>query len=84
MIVRWGIDQLVPLLAELGIERPLLVASPRWDDAGLPDAHRWREIPSHRIAVPKAADGVLAAGGGSAIDTGKAASAAAESPVQPR
>ncbi len=75
MIVRWGIDQLAPLLAELGIERPLLVASPRWDDAGLPAADRWREIPSHRIVCSAEVDGVLAAGGGSAIDTAKAASA---------
>ena len=77
MMVRWGIDQLTPLLAELGIERPLLVASPRWDKASLPAAERWREIPSHRIVCPDTVDGVLAAGGGSAIDTGKAASAAA-------
>jgi maleylacetate reductase len=81
VIVRWGIDELAPLLAELGIERPLLVASPRWDDAGLPAADRWREIPSHRIVVPETADGLLAAGGGSAIDTAKAASAAAGLPL---
>jgi maleylacetate reductase len=81
MIVRWGIDELAPLLAELDIERPLLVASPRWEDAGLPAAARWSEIPSHRIAVPDTVDGVLAAGGGSAIDTGKAASAAASLPL---
>jgi maleylacetate reductase len=81
VIVRWGIDQLAPLLAELGIERPLLVASPRWDEARLPAAERWREIPSHRIVCPDTVDGVLAAGGGSAIDTGKAASAAADLPL---
>ena len=76
MIVRWGLDELEPLLAELSIERPFLVASPRWDDSGLPAAARWSEIPSHRIAVPGDVDGILAAGGGSAIDTAKAASAA--------
>ncbi|MGH3018091.1 MAG: iron-containing alcohol dehydrogenase [Gaiellaceae bacterium] len=75
MIVRWGLDELGPLLAELSIERPFLVASPRWDDSGLPAAGRWSEIPSHRIAVPGDVDGILAAGGGSAIDTAKAASA---------
>jgi maleylacetate reductase len=81
VIVRWGIDELTPLLSELDIERPFLVASPRWEDAGLPAAARWSEIPSHRIAVPDTVDGVLAAGGGSAIDTGKAASAAASLPL---
>ena len=64
------------MLAELSIERPFLVASPRWDDSGLPAAARWTEIPSHRIAVPAGVDGILGAGGGSAIDTAKAASAA--------
>ena len=76
MIVRWGLDDLEPLLAELSIDRPLLVASQRWDDSGLPSAARWTEIPSHRIAVPGDVDGILAAGGGSSIDTAKAASAA--------
>lgn len=76
MIVRWGLDDLEPLLAELSVDRPLLVASQRWDDSGLPAAARWTEIPSHRIAVPGDVDGILAAGGGSAIDTAKAASAA--------
>ena len=81
MIVRWGLAELSPLLAELGIERPLLVASVRWDPLELPAAARWREIPSHRIAVPEGVDGVLAAGGGSAIDTAKAASAATSLPL---
>jgi maleylacetate reductase len=76
VIVRWGLDQLRPLLAELGIERPLLVASARWDGLDLPAAARWKEIPSHRIEVPEGVDGILAVGGGSAIDTAKAASAA--------
>jgi maleylacetate reductase len=81
VIVRWGIDQLASLLGELGIEQPFLVASERWDGAGLPGAVRWTEIPSHRIAVPETVDGVLAVGGGSAIDTAKAASAASGLPL---
>jgi maleylacetate reductase len=81
VIVRWGLDQLAPLLAELGIERPLLVASPRWDELGLPAASRWTEIPSGRITVPDDADGIVAVGGGSAIDTAKAASAASGLPL---
>jgi maleylacetate reductase len=75
VIVRWGLDQLAPLLTELGIERPLLVASERWDELGLPAAARWTEVPSARITVPGEVDGILAVGGGSAIDTAKAASA---------
>ena len=81
MIVRWGLEALEPLLSELGIARPLLVASARWDEAELPCAERWSEIPSDRIDVPEVADGILAAGGGSAIDTAKAASAASGLPM---
>jgi maleylacetate reductase len=81
VIVRWGLDELKPLLAELAIERPLLVASPRWDELGLPAAARWTEIPSDRIHVPDDVDGVVAVGGGSAIDTAKAASAASGLPL---
>ena len=76
MIVRWGLEELPGLLGELGVERPLLVASRRWDGLGLEAAARWDEIPSHRIEVPPGVDGVLAVGGGSAIDTAKAVSAA--------
>ncbi len=81
MIVRWGLDQLQPLLAELGVEQPFLVASPRWHELGLPAAERWTEIPSDRIAVPDGVDGIVAVGGGSAIDTAKAASAATGLPL---
>jgi maleylacetate reductase len=78
VIVRWGLDELPGLLAKLGVARPLLVASPRWsppvDVAGV-----WSEVPSDRIveAVAQAqeADGLLALGGGSAIDLTKAISA---------
>ena len=81
MIVRWGIEQLPGLLEELGIERPFLVAGPRWDSLAIPAAARWTEVPSQRIAVPPGVDGILAVGGGSAIDTGKAASAASALPL---
>jgi maleylacetate reductase len=82
VIVRWGLDSLAEACAEAGISAPLLVASPRWDSLTLPvePAGRWVEVPSERIAeavaVGRGADGVLAVGGGSAIDLGKAISAA--------
>ena len=78
MIVRWGLDALPGLLAELGVERPLLVASPRWSPP-VEAAGVWSAVPSDRIADAAAqaqdADGLLALGGGSAIDLTKAISA---------
>src|SRR5262249_1830187 len=64
------------VLDDVGVERVLLVAGPRWDALEIPAAARWSEIPSDRISVPPEVDGILAVGGGSAIDTAKAASAA--------
>jgi maleylacetate reductase len=81
VIVRWGLEELPGLLAEVGIEHPLLVASPRWNDRRFPAAARWEEIPSDRIEVPDGVDGILAVGGGSSIDTAKAASAAGGLPL---
>jgi maleylacetate reductase len=81
VIVRWGLDELPGVLAELGIERPFLVAGPRWDKLGIEAAARWDEIPSHRIEAPEGVDGIVAVGGGSASDTAKAASAATGLPL---
>jgi maleylacetate reductase len=82
VIVRWGLEQLQPLLGELGIRRPLLVASPRWN-VRIDAIARWSEVPSHRIddAVAEVGDGVVAVGGGSAVDLGKAISAASGTPL---
>ena len=85
MIVRWGLAELPGVLGELGIERPLLVASERWagTNLGVRTAARWTEVPSDLVkdAASYAGDGVLAVGGGSAIDLGKAISAEADVPV---
>ena len=85
MIVRWGLQELPAVLAELRIRQPLLVASPRWDATklGIREAARWSEVPSERIeeAASQAGDGVVALGGGSAIDLGKAISATADLPL---
>ena len=76
MIVAWGVEEL-PALAG---ERPFVVASPRWRHV-LDAADRWEEVPSHRIEVPAGIDTIVAVGGGSAIDTAKAASAATGLPL---
>jgi maleylacetate reductase len=87
VIVRWGLDSLPEACAEAGVSSPLVVASPRWDSLELPvdAAPRWSEVPSHRISdavsAARDADGVLAVGGGSAIDLGKAISAGAGLPL---
>ena len=86
MIVRWGpLLLLAEVCEELGVREPLLVASPRWDKLELPlePAARWPEVPSARVdeAADLARDGVIAIGGGSAIDLGKAVSAAARVPL---
>jgi maleylacetate reductase len=84
VIVRWGFDTLGSVLEEVGSSRPFVVASERWSKLELPEP-RWTEVPSHRIdaaaAAASDADGVLAVGGGSAIDLGKAISSATGLPL---
>jgi maleylacetate reductase len=77
VIVRWGLDA----LDEVVTGEPLLVASERWPDLGI--SNRWTEVPSARIdaAAALARDCVVALGGGSAIDLGKAISARAGVPL---
>jgi alcohol dehydrogenase class IV len=85
VIVRWGLAELPGVLGELGIQQPLLVASERLAGLGLGvrTAALWTEVPSDQVAAAAeyAGDGVLAVGGGSAIDLGKAISAEASVPV---
>ena len=85
MIVRWGLAELPAVLGELGIDQPLLVASERFagTNVGVRTAARWTEVPSDQVAAAAehAGDGVIAMGGGSSIDLGKAISAAAGVPL---
>jgi maleylacetate reductase len=89
VIVRWGLSSYPSLLAELGIQRPLLVTTRRWDGLELPAAARYsgvrqhvpRETVEEAVAAAEDADGLVALGGGSAIDTAKAVSAATGLPV---
>jgi maleylacetate reductase len=85
VIVRWGLTDLPGVVGKVGIERPLLVASERWagTNLGIRTAARWTEVPSDQVsaAAEHAGDGVVAVGGGSAIDLGKAISAEANVPL---
>jgi maleylacetate reductase len=83
VIVRWGIEEVRPLLAELGIGRSLLVTSERFGHVDVPVAERFTDVRRHApvetvmaaTAAASEADGLVAVGGGSAIDTAKAVSA---------
>src|SRR5262249_38824504 len=80
----WGVAAVAALLGELAIERPLLVTSARFAQVELPVEQRFAGVRRHApvdtvdaaIEAAAGADGLVGLGGGSAIDTAKAASAA--------
>lgn len=89
MIVRWGLAELPSLLAELRLEKPLLLTSARWRDLDVPAARVFDGVRPHvpsssvgaAVGAADGADGLLAVGGGSAIDTAKAVSVETGLPV---
>lgn len=83
MIVRWGLGELPGVLEAVGSSRALLVSTERWKELELPVSDRFHGAQAHAerhgveaaVARARDADGLVALGGGSAIDTGKAVSA---------
>jgi len=77
------------VLDELSVSEPLLISSERWRDFELPVSRRFHGVQPHaeiagvRAAVEAAAgaDGLVALGGGSAIDTAKAVSSETGLPI---
>ncbi|MFZ0381185.1 MAG: iron-containing alcohol dehydrogenase [Solirubrobacteraceae bacterium] len=89
MIVRWGLDALPGVLDELSVSRPLLITSERWCELQLPVARRFHGVQPHAdvagvseaLAAAEGMDGLVALGGGSAIDTAKAVSSQIGLPI---
>jgi maleylacetate reductase len=77
------------VLEELGIARPLLITTERWEALDIPIERRFGGVRPHAeragveaaVAAAEGADGLVALGGGSAIDTTKAVSARRELPM---
>jgi maleylacetate reductase len=82
MIVRWGLESLPEVLEELSVRTPLLITEELWEDVELPVARRFHGARPHAeitgvreaAALAEGADGLVALGGGSVMDTTKAVS----------
>jgi len=89
VIVRWGLDELPGVLEELSVRDPLLISTERWRDLDLRVVRRFYGVRPHaEIAGVRAAteasagaDGLVALGGGSTIDTSKAVSSETGLPI---
>jgi maleylacetate reductase len=89
LIVRWGVEALPGVLEELSVRDPVLISTERWRALDLPVARRFygarphAEIAGVRAATEASAgaDGLVALGGGSAIDTSKAVSSETGLPI---
>lgn len=89
MIVRWGLEALPEVLRELSIRKPLVITTERWRGLALPVERRFcgalphAEVTGVKQAVQAldGADGLVALGGGSAIDTAKAVSVQTGLPI---
>jgi len=89
VIVRWGLDELGGVLAELGSESALLVTSDRFAAIDVPVASRFVDVRRHApietvsdaLAAAAVADCLVAVGGGSALDTAKSVSATTGLPL---
>ena len=89
MIVRWGLDALPDVLEELSVSDPLVISTERWRSLELPVERRFHGAQPHAevsgvkeaTAAADGADGLIALGGGSAIDTTKAVSAETGLPI---
>jgi alcohol dehydrogenase class IV len=89
MIVRWGLEALPGVLEEMSVNDPLLISTERWRELDLPVRRRFYGAQPHAeiagvraaLAAAEGADGLVALGGGSAIDTAKAVSSETGLPI---
>lgn len=89
MIVRWGLESLPEVLDELSVTRPLMITTERWRQLELPVQRRFDGVRAHAevagvqdaLAHIGDADGLVAVGGGSALDTAKAVSSESGLPI---